>query len=661
MNKKKKTRIQQRIKQRYLFFLERQFIKGAHYQLLFVAALIGLISIVGGLLVWPTGEPTSRLDESIWWAFLRLSDPGYLGDDEGIWRRFISTLITVAGYVLFMGSLVAIITSWLNRKIRNLEQGLTPVAAKNHVLILGWTNRTIHIAAEIFQSVSRLRRFLKLHGSRNLKLIILADNVTPDRLQELKDHRMIGKRAHEIILRSGDAIDREHLRRVDSTNASAIIIPSHSRELQELITPDVETIKALLSLNAEVENNVDGKMPFVVAEIQDESKLMAAYRAYSGPLEVVSSDTILSRLIAQNIRHSGLSEVYNELLSQNLKNNLYVREFPQLEGEPMAILKRSFSRGIVLGVVRKENEKFRPYLNLKDDFEFKAEDRLVLLARSAEDLVVDSDPEALDGQEKIAGSEGPLPIEEQTGITRVLILGWNHHIPALIHELGTYEDEAYHVTMASLRPVNEREQALELQSNTTSRVECEHVLIDYVREAEIKRINPANYDNIVLASSDKLVDEEEADARTIVGYILLQELIEESGKQPQVLLELSDPSNESLIRRFNSEVIIGPMILSHLLAQIALRRELHCIYDELFTVGGAEIIFRNIDEYELEQGETDFSKIEKQAARYRETAIGIYSKDPNSNARASLNLNPQRSRKLNLTANTSIVALTTVY
>lgn len=93
------------------FFLERQFIKGAHYQLLIVAALTGLMSIIGGILVLPTGEPLDDLGESVWWAFLRLSDLGYLGDYEGAWRRIISTIITFAGYVVFLGALVAIITT----------------------------------------------------------------------------------------------------------------------------------------------------------------------------------------------------------------------------------------------------------------------------------------------------------------------------------------------------------------------------------------------------------------------------------------------------------------------------------------------------------------------------------------------------------------------
>ena len=45
---------------------------------------------------------------------------------------------------------------------------------------------------------------------------------------------MIGSRAHEIVLRTGLAIDREHLRRVDSLNASCIIIPSLAYGRKEL-------------------------------------------------------------------------------------------------------------------------------------------------------------------------------------------------------------------------------------------------------------------------------------------------------------------------------------------------------------------------------------------------------------------------------------------
>ena len=44
---------------RLRYLVERQFIKGAHYQLLVVAAFIALISLIGGWLVWPTGGEAS--------------------------------------------------------------------------------------------------------------------------------------------------------------------------------------------------------------------------------------------------------------------------------------------------------------------------------------------------------------------------------------------------------------------------------------------------------------------------------------------------------------------------------------------------------------------------------------------------------------------------
>lgn len=648
--------------ERFNFFLERQFVKGTHIQLFFIAAMLGIISIIGALLVLPVEESKS-FDDTLWWAFLRLSDTGYLGDDDGIWRRVVSTFLTIAGNVVFIGSLVAIIATWLNRKIRTLEQGLTRVAAKNHVVILGWTNRTIHIAAELFQSSSRVKKFLKRHGARSLKLIILSDDVTPGRLQELKDHPLIGKRANEIILRSGEAIDREHLRRVNCTDALAIIIPSQSFADKELITPDVETIKTLLSINAEmIELNRDD-MPFVVAELQDENKLSAAKRAYTGPMEVISSDTIISRLIAQNIRHYGLSIIYNELLSHSANNNLYAREFREATGKTFSALHPHFPKSILMGVVSLQNGTFTPLLNPPPGFVVEDGDRLIVLARSLEESEWNSGADYPEKSVfKAANSSNQINIEStiQTRETRLLILGWNHHIPALIKELGTYNSESYNITIASLRPVQERENEIRMLDIRNQSVSCTHIRADFIREAELRGLKPELFDNILLVSSDKLLAEEEADARTIVGYTLLEEIIDKSGKRPHLIMELSDPNNEILIKNFRSEMIIGPLILSNLLATIAMRRELNTVYSELFTAGGAEILFRDPADYGLKDQTLTFTDLEKYASSYHEIALGIFTDRETSTGPLTLAMNPERNRTFKLNKNSKLVVLSTV-
>lgn len=648
------------IRERIKFFLERQFIKGAHIQLMFVALLIGLISLVGGVLVMQSGEPTDSLDKAVWWAFLRLTDPGYLGDDEGAWRRLISTILTILGYVVFLGSLVAIITTWLNNKIRILEQGLTPVTAKNHILILGWNSKTIHTAGEIFQSTGRLRRFLKFYGARRLNLIILSDDVTPDHVQELRDSPLIGKGADEIILRTGIPIDREDLKRVDSLNAAAIIIPSSAYTDKELITPDVETIKTLLSLNAEAEDSpLIDRFPYVVAEIQDKSKIKAAYRSYSGPMEVIGSNTIISRLLAQNIRHHGLSVVYNELLTHSVNNNFFCREYPEAVGKMIYELKHAFPKAILLGVVRIIDEKRSPILNPSPDFIIEKNDRLVFIARKSTDIEFKSiDYGKQNPATKVTQK---LKVEEQEGVASILILGWNHHIPALVRELCTYEDEFYDITMVNIYPKEKREAQIEKAGNINDRVNIVHIEEDYVNESILKNLNPSQFDNIVLVSSERVLEKEEADARTIVGYALLEEELENMHKKPNILLELSDPNNEALLRKYKAEVIISPLILSNLLAGIALQREVNSICKELFTTGGAEIIFRNHDEYGLNPGTIPFSKLEEKAAEFGEIALGVYKTNHLKRKEEEIHLNPEKNKSLEIGPEVLLVVLTTVY
>ncbi|MBL8942201.1 MAG: hypothetical protein JNK45_03585, partial [Myxococcales bacterium] len=70
------------LRDRLQFLLERFLVRGPLYRLLFVIAIIVSVSTLGGLLVVGTGNFDGPGD-AIWWAFLRLSDPGYLGDDQG--------------------------------------------------------------------------------------------------------------------------------------------------------------------------------------------------------------------------------------------------------------------------------------------------------------------------------------------------------------------------------------------------------------------------------------------------------------------------------------------------------------------------------------------------------------------------------------------------
>ena len=645
----------------FRFLIERQFVKGAKYQLLAVVALIGIISLFGGVFAYYISGPNWGFGESVWWAFLRLTDTGYLGDDEGTFRRIVSTFLTVSGSVVFLGALVAIMTQWLKSKMDELEQGLTPVAVKNHIVILGWTNRTHPIVVEFFESVGKIKRFLARFGARKLRLVILAENSSAQLTRNLKADRLIGKRADEVIFRTGDPLQMEHLLRVDCYNASAIIIPSHNSEFQDLVSADVETIKTLLSLSKNPKIKDKSQLPYVVAEIQDEKKLTVARRAYPGPLEIISGDSIISRLIAQNVRHVGLSDVYEGLLSRGNTSDLYVRDHPETEGKTVGEIRQLFPKAVVMGLVRVDGTDFTPMLNIPDDSTIKESDRIVLLANTYSDTDIDPRlPKQHHGANE-AVSVKPMKPRESTGKIkkRLLILGWNNRLPALISEFGSYEDREIHATMVSVISAKERKKLVGQHGGFTSNVDCTYVEADYMVEAQLREVNPTLYDHIILLSSSILEDTHEADARTIVGRVLLEEILQGSNKRPQILIELANPDNSSLVGGSGTEMIVSPIIMSHLLAQVALRRELQSIYTELFTVGGAEIEFRNLTRYGIEAGNYTFRDIAQVASGFGETALGVCKNKKNAELKNKLILNPPKHDHITITEQDELIVLMT--
>lgn len=641
-----------RIVDRIKFVVERQLVKGAGFQLLVVAAFIATISLVGGILVVPLDGEFDHVGNAIWWAFLRLTDPGYLGDDVGAWQRFVSTLLTISGYVVFMGTLVAILTRWLIARMEELERGLTPVTLKNHIVVLGWTSQTPPLLSELLGSTGRMRRFLEKHDVSRLNMVVLCEEAGAGQLHELRTEPGIGTRARQVILRSGLPIQPDALHRVACLDAAAVIVPSAAHEAGSLFTADVETVKALLSIAAQARHYGSG-LPFVVAELQDIRKLPVVERAYPGPVEVVAGDATISRLMVQNIIHPGLSEVYNELLAGEGGNELYIRSGDSVAGQSLEALAARRPGVIVLGILKAQGRGWQVMLAAPSDTLIGAEDRVVMMARSYNDTEADARQELLPPVVRPAVTAPRRAMASQH--RHVLVLGWSRRVPSLVAELASYPGRGFEVDVVSVVPAAEREQAIQRYCGPDPAITCRHLEADYMVEEELRRTAPAQYDSIVLVSSDRFTSGEEADARAMVGYLQLEDLLQESEKRPQLIMELSDPDNRQLLYGHQSEMMISSMILSHVLAQVALRRELRVVLDELFTVGGAEIQFRAPEDYPL-PASASFHVLEKTLAAEGEVALGVYRAVADEKGHR-LQLNPPRGEYLELKPGDKLVVL----
>ncbi len=641
-----------RVVDRVKFIVERQLVKGAGFQLLVVGIFIGLISLIGGMLVVPQGGEFEDAGSAIWWAFLRLTDPGYLGDDAGTWQRIVSTLLTVSGYVVFMGTLVAILTRWLIAKMQDLERGLTPVTLKNHIVVLGWTAQTPPLVAELFGSSGRMRRFLEKHDAQKLRLVVLSEEANAGQVHDLINEPGVGRRAREVILRSGTAIQPEALHRVACLDAAAVIVPSQVQDAGSLLTSDVGTVKALLSIAAEA-RHLDAPLPFVVAEIQDMRKLPVIERAYPGSVEVVAGDATISRLMVQNVLHPSLSEVYNELLTAGAGNEIFVRGGETAEGLTLAELAAERPNAIVLGLLQPgAGNRWNVSLVASSDTVVQRDDRVVLLARDYDHTGPDPKAEPLARIDRSAPKQSTPAV---FGKHRVLVLGWNRRVASLAAEFSSYSNRTFELDLVSAVPLEERQREIARYGIDLDIVNGRLLEADYMVEEDLRQLNPASYQTVILLSSDRIGSGEEADARAMVGYLQLEDILAESENRPQVIMELSDPDNRHLLYGHKSEMLISPMILSHVLAQVALRRELRAVLDELFTEGGAEIQFRDPGDYPL-PASTDFRLLEKIVADRSEIALGIFRAVPDERGRHLL-MNPPRTGYLDLQEGDRLVVM----
>lgn len=613
---------------RVRFWMERVVFHGTWGRLALMASVVVLMSFAAALTVFYMGEEKTGFSEALWWAFLRLTDPGYLGDDKGNVRRVVSTALTVMGLAIFVGGLVAIVTQWLNETVRKLERGLTPVSMSNHVVVLGWTDRTVTIVRELLRSQgsrpSMFRRFFRPKGK--LAIVVLAQDVDASTLHEFRSQLGDDWSAGSIILRSGSPLRIEHLKRVGFLRASAIVLPGSDFGSGGPEAVDTRTIKTILSINKAASHVEESERPMLIAEIYDSRKIQVARRAYDGPIEVLASDQVTSSMMAQNTRHANLSYIYRELLDQK-GNEIYVRRCSELIGWRFHEARACFKEAVAIGLVRHEKGRWHTMLCPALDTIIGEQDQMVLICESYEMSalhLVDGAPRAAIPTEQKVYQEDAPPIR------KILVLGWGHMLPALLGEFEQFERQHHEVHVLSVLGTKKRQRQLDSYGMKLERVTLKHYEGDYTLLADLSQIKPWEFDNVIVMASDWIQNAEEADARNIVGFLLLGELCEkakergEIDKIPDILVELTDESNEELLSSYDAEVVVSAELEGHMLAQVTLRQELRVVFQHLFGAQSPVFDFRPAQTYEAVVGEElSFAELQWRALEYGEVLVGV--------------------------------------
>jgi hypothetical protein len=124
----------------------------------------------------------------------------------------------------------------------------------------------------------------------------------------------------------------------------------------------------------------------------------------------------------------------------------------------------------------------------------------------------------------------------------------------------------------------------------------------------------------------------------------------------RILVELKDPANADLFELTETEVIPSSLLVSHVLAQVALRPELREVFDALLTTADAEIALLPPAHLEAE-GSMTFGEVMLRGAQRGTVVLGL-----RISARATeyggVVLNPSRTEPYQLGPGDRVVVLT---
>lgn len=627
---------------RYQF--ERFLMRGPLSRILLVAALIAGISLFGGVLAFTWTTQFRSLTEAVWWSFLRLTDPGYLGDDQGVFLRTLSTIITVLGYVIFLGALVAIMTQWFMQTMRALSAGLTPMVRKNHIVIIGSTNRTTTIVHELFSSSGRVKSFLRLRGASQLHVAILSERPPEEILEELRSGLGDVYRRSAITVRHGSPLKLDHLRRVDFLRASAILVPADDERGTGWSTGDEDTTKVLLAIGQAMRDESPPRPPVLVAEVSSDEKASLARRAYGGDSEIVPTEQMVAWMIAQEVKCPGTLAIFDELLAREDGHRLYVGPADVVAGRRVEEVAHLLPEAIVIGLLRGTT----PLVNPSPELLVEAGDRLLAIAT---DLRLVS---AFDRGARVE-VPGGLSLREVAIVDqsrRVLLLGWSRKVPALVDALGGGSAPATQIDVFGRVPIPEREILIQRGCPEKHAAMVRHLEGDVTSRRDLSKLDFAQYDHVILVASDRLESDAESDARTILSSLAVDELLGDN-PGPRILVEMLHPENARLLQKRALTVVQSAAIPSMLLTQVCLYRELHAVFDDIVRPGGAEIRIVRAQVLGLTPGRYRFVQVFNAAQYCGVTLLGVVGLVHGSA------LVPGRDAPVDLTLDTALIVLLT--
>ncbi len=590
--------------------------------------LMGILVNLSG--VTPEGSDRLSLPEALWGVLMRTLDSGTVGGDTG-WVFRLTMLFVTFGGIFVVSTLIGLLGSGIDAKLESLRQGRSRVIETNHIVILGWS-------LQVFTLISELA--LANANRSNTCIVILSEEGKVEMETALYD--MLGKLPRiRLVCRTGSPSNMADLGIVSIQAARSIIILNSGSD-----RTDAQLVKTLLAIT-----NIPRSLPqpyHIVAQVQTSKTLDVIKLVGQNDIEPLLTNDLISRIVVQTCRQSGLSIVYMELLNFS-GDEIYFREEPALRGKSYGQALLSYNDSTVIGIQRANGAI---QLNPPNDTLLQVGKQLIFISEDDDTIHLSNGVDTLIDRQAIQSAE---PIS--TKAEHTLILGWNDRVCSIIQLLDQYVTNGSTITVVAEFPAAEvdlSEPTLKLQRQTVRYQQG-----DPTDREVLEKLNLTEYNHAVVLSNP-ILDAEQADAQTLVTLLHLRDISNCYNHNFQIVTEILDVRNQALAQVARpDDFVISEQIISLMLAQVAEQKNINAVLTDLFNPDGSEIYLKPVNSYVAIDRPINFYTVVEAARQRGESAIGYRRKDDASNAARSYGvvINPSKSQLIEFKPHDAIILL----
>ena len=511
--------------------IDRMLNKGLFYQLmLLVFAIIILLLTVSIFIIVAFKYPPKQ---AFWDSLMQFIDTGNISSVEGNTGIVITFLLVTFVGVCGWGSLIAMINKALQDRINNLSKGNAFIMEKNHAIILGYGEEALTIVEEFIMAKVKTIIILSEHNV----------DVIRKRVSFIK-----GYKNTNIIIREGTTSRIENIKLLNIGKSSIISIINND---------DTESLNILLALKKIIEEDERDKKINICVLVHEEDtiEIIKSIEDKNFVIHVIYKYEILYKLIAQSIIYTGLSNVYEDLFSNDgnifcIENEHHYEDYSFKD----AALKYLDKGMILLGITKEDRSQL---LIPNYDYVIKKENRLVFLSRNDNDDSVKEYPNIK-----------PSIIKYKNNI---LLICEEKRYVEIIKEISEYI-ENHSITMLSY-------DSIKLERNKYKFI--------------LEKLKKENTTKIVLISEDNITD-----VKSINVLLIIRQIIRKENLNIAILSLLNSIQKRNLI--YSDDVrdfIVSGKLIGMLMAQASLSSNILYIFCGLLSKNGKDIIMSPYADY----------------------------------------------------------------